>query len=118
MCCSERQIHHDLHLSQIAAVDLLVEGQYAKLMVAMPHTGSDCVTWVWVCYMLGSLLAMWVVGPLSDLFKSTQNVCTVPPASHLPGRGSCPSNSMATAGFVCVCVSIFGSLKCLRLSLK
>jgi folate/biopterin transporter len=59
---------------QIAAVDLLVEGQYAKLMVAMPHTGSDCVTWVWVCYMLGSLLAMWVVGPLSDLFKSTQNL--------------------------------------------
>ena len=57
-----------IHL-QIAAVDLLVEGRYAQMMVALPHTGTTLVTWVWVSYFLGSLAVTIFVGPMADSYN-------------------------------------------------
>eukprot|EP00123_Amoebidium_parasiticum_P001510 comp12622_c0_seq1/m.7661 comp12622_c0_seq1/g.7661 ORF comp12622_c0_seq1/g.7661 comp12622_c0_seq1/m.7661 type:complete len:605 (-) comp12622_c0_seq1:275-2089(-) len=58
---------------QIALSDLLVEGRYAELMVKNPETSSDIVTIVWATYFVGGLLAVWIVGPLSDKYDETSN---------------------------------------------
>eukprot|EP00920_Eleutheroschizon_duboscqi_P015517 GHVT01035934.1.p1 GENE.GHVT01035934.1~~GHVT01035934.1.p1 ORF type:complete len:349 (+),score=26.74 GHVT01035934.1:316-1362(+) len=51
---------------EIAVLDLLCEGKYAELMSQKPQTGSDLVTFVWLCVGCGSLLASLVVGPIAD----------------------------------------------------
>lgn len=43
-------------------VDLLVQGVYARKMVAQPETGADLVTAVWVFIMFGNLAASAFVG--------------------------------------------------------
>lgn len=53
-------------LTQISLTDLLCEGKYAELMAANPHTGTDAVTWVWWCVMMGQLVGSVIVGPLAD----------------------------------------------------
>ena len=55
-----------LIMLQIATVDLLMEGRYARMMVEKPKTGSSLVTWVWVCYFLGSLSVSAWLGPVSE----------------------------------------------------
>lgn len=52
---------------QLAISDLLSEGKYAELMRDNPRSGSDMVTLVSGFQMFGSIIAMSVVGPLSDL---------------------------------------------------
>ena len=47
-------------------VDLLCEGKYAELMVKVPHSSSDLVTWVWGCYHLGTLIGSSVTGTLAS----------------------------------------------------
>jgi MFS family permease len=54
---------------QLATVDLLAEGTYARLMASMPETGADVVTFVWGLYMAGSFIGSTVAGPLSDHFN-------------------------------------------------
>lgn len=44
------------------AVDLLVQGVYARKMVVRPETGADLVTAVWVFIMFGNLAASAFVG--------------------------------------------------------
>ncbi|GAB0497914.1 hypothetical protein MMPV_009251 [Pyropia vietnamensis] len=51
---------------EVATVDLLVQGVYAKMMVAQPETGSDLVTAVWMFAMLGQLAASAFVGLFVD----------------------------------------------------
>lgn len=50
----------------VCAVDLLVQGVYAKMMVALPETGADLVTAVWVFSMVGQLAASAFVGLFVD----------------------------------------------------
>lgn len=52
--------------TQISLTDLLCEGKYAELMAANSHTGTDAVTWVWWCVMMGQLVGSLIVGPLAD----------------------------------------------------
>lgn len=52
--------------SGVVVVDLLLEGQYAEMMVKKPQTGTDIVSWVWATYMAGTIVAAIVVGPLAD----------------------------------------------------
>ena len=54
---------------QTATTDLLCEGKYAEKMAEKPETGSDMVTYVWVCIQVGGLVAAIVVGPLVDATK-------------------------------------------------
>eukprot|EP01059_Diplonema_ambulator_P027777 TRINITY_DN4644_c0_g1_i5.p1 TRINITY_DN4644_c0_g1~~TRINITY_DN4644_c0_g1_i5.p1 ORF type:complete len:612 (+),score=117.24 TRINITY_DN4644_c0_g1_i5:97-1836(+) len=55
---------------QIAAVDLLCQGRYAKMMVEKPKTGSTLVSWVWACYFLGALtFGYGLIGPISDNYS-------------------------------------------------
>ena len=51
---------------ELAVVDLLCEGKYAELMVKVPHSSSDLVTWVWGCYHLGTLIGSSVTGTLAS----------------------------------------------------
>eukprot|EP01064_Diplonema_japonicum_P031003 TRINITY_DN5412_c0_g1_i1.p1 TRINITY_DN5412_c0_g1~~TRINITY_DN5412_c0_g1_i1.p1 ORF type:complete len:598 (+),score=61.62 TRINITY_DN5412_c0_g1_i1:84-1796(+) len=52
--------------TQIATVDILVEGRYASMMVEKPETGGSLVTWVWVSYFLGSLVVCSIIGPITN----------------------------------------------------
>jgi folate/biopterin transporter len=54
---------------ELAVVDLLCEGKYAEMMVKVPESSSDLVTWVWGSYHLGSLLATAFTGPIADHFS-------------------------------------------------
>ena len=38
----------------------------AELMVKVPHSSSDLVTWVWGCYHLGTLIGSSVTGTLAS----------------------------------------------------
>jgi len=52
---------------EMAVVDLLVEGKYAEKMQQYPESGSDIVTFVNGLQALGGVIAMAVIGVLSDL---------------------------------------------------
>ncbi|RNF20670.1 putative folate/pteridine transporter [Trypanosoma conorhini] len=49
-----------------AAVDILTQGHYSRLMRRIPHAGPSLVSWVWWWVLLGSLVASVIVGPLAD----------------------------------------------------
>ena len=51
-----------LIMTQVATVDLLTEGRYARMMVDKPHTGSTLVTWVWLSYFSGALAVSGFAG--------------------------------------------------------
>jgi MFS family permease len=52
---------------QISVSDLLSEGAYAKLMREKPETGTSIVTLVSAFQLVGVLIALAMVGPLSDI---------------------------------------------------
>jgi hypothetical protein len=51
---------------EMSTLDLLTEGKYAEIMGENEQSGSDVITFVNGCQMLGSIVAMLFVGPLSD----------------------------------------------------
>lgn len=55
---------------ELATVDLLVEGTYARMMVLHPETGADLVSAVWGLNMGGSFMASAVVGVIADHFNA------------------------------------------------
>lgn len=61
---------------EIAVLDLLIEGKYAEHMRENPETGSDIVTLATLFQQTGFLIAIGIVGPLSDekMFRATHIV--------------------------------------------
>lgn len=51
-------------------MDLLIQGVYARMMVARPETGADLVTAVWVFIMFGTLGASGLVAIFAELDPS------------------------------------------------
>lgn len=51
---------------QSSMCDLLVEGKYAEMMVSLPRTGADVVTFVWYGYYIGYVISSVTAGPLAD----------------------------------------------------
>eukprot|EP00170_Pyropia_yezoensis_P001022 contig_4751_g1026 len=49
-----------------ATVDLLIQGVYARMMVAQPETGADLVTAVWVFIMFGTIGGAGLVAIFAD----------------------------------------------------
>lgn len=61
-----------------SAVDLLVQGVYARKMVARPETGADLVTAVWVFIMFGNLAASAFVGIFANSHATVFFWATLP----------------------------------------
>jgi len=78
-----------LLMLQIAGSDLLVEGQYAELMVKQPEVGSDIVSWVWAAIFLGNLCVIELYGYMVNLYAETQDY-----------------NTVRIFSYVCMCVSL------------
>lgn len=50
----------------LLTVDLLIQGVYARMMVAQPETGADLVTAVWVFIMFGTIGGAGLVAIFAD----------------------------------------------------
>ncbi|KAG5506257.1 hypothetical protein JIQ42_07871 [Leishmania sp. Namibia] len=57
-----------------SSVDILSEGHYSRLMRRNPLPGPELVGCVWLCILLGTLVASVIQGPLSDCGKAQVGV--------------------------------------------
>ncbi|GAB0490005.1 hypothetical protein MMPV_001234 [Pyropia vietnamensis] len=84
-----------------ASVDLLVQGVYARKMVAQPETGADLVTAVWVFIMFGNLAASSFVGLFANRHPTIFFWATLPFAAQVlfPVAAGWLSEDPAPRGF-------------------
>lgn len=71
------------HHFSFRAVDLLIQGVYARMMVARPETGADLVSAVWIFIQFGTLAASGLVGIFADKDPSLFFWVSIPFAAQI-----------------------------------